>query len=78
LFVLSCWLLAHKKSVKFTLIPAIFMLVTTVAALIWQCVKYIVNKDVVLLIVTIMLLGLAVFMIIEIIRATLIRRRAHA
>jgi carbon starvation protein len=62
LFVLSCWLLAKKKSAKFTLWPAAFMLITTMAALVLQAIKYSQLKDVVLFIVTLFLLILAIFM----------------
>jgi carbon starvation protein len=75
LFVLTCWLLAKKKNTSFTLWPGIFMLVTTVAALVLQAVKYFVNKDIVLLAVVVMLLFLAVFMIWEVMPLISIRRK---
>jgi carbon starvation protein len=71
LFVLSCWLLSRKKNAKFTLWPAFFMLVTTVAALIFQAVKYFIQKDIVLLAVSLALIVLACFMVYEVSKATL-------
>ncbi|MFC1704423.1 carbon starvation protein A [Candidatus Omnitrophota bacterium] len=65
LLVLSCWLLARKKPTRYTLIPAIFMLVTTVAALFYQMRSYFKDEDYPLLIVSFVLIGLAVFMVKE-------------
>jgi carbon starvation protein len=36
LLVVSCWLLQRGRAARFTLIPALVMLLTTVAALLWQ------------------------------------------
>jgi carbon starvation protein len=77
LFVVSCWLLAKKKSVKFTLWPGLFMLVTAVAALISQGLKYFIQKDIVLFTVTILLIILAAFMVFEVMPIILMRRK-HA
>jgi len=71
LFVLSCWLLAKGKSVKFTLWPAFFMLVTTVAALVFQVVKYFIQKDIILFAVSAILIVLAGFMFYEVSKATI-------
>jgi len=78
LFVLSCWLLSKNKTIKFTLAPAFFLLITTVAALIFQAVKYFTHKDAVLLVVTVCLLILTGFMVWEIIKVLLMRRKRHA
>ena len=75
LFVLSCWLLAHKKSAEFTLWPALFMLITAVAALIFQVVKYFMLKDVALFFITALLIILAVFMSWEVSSVILKTRR---
>ena len=45
LFVISCWLLSKNKPTKFTLYPAIFMLITTLAALIYQVFTYVKSAD---------------------------------
>lgn len=75
LFVLSCWLLSKNKTAKFTLLPAFFMLITTVSALIFQVIKYFAQKDIVLLIVSISLLILAGFMFYETIPVILMRKK---
>lgn len=67
LFVLACWLLKRKKTAGFILWAAFFMLATTVAALIFQGFKYFIHHDIMLLIVTLGLLILAAFMLVEVI-----------
>lgn len=79
LFVLSCWLLSRNKPVIFTLLPAFFMLVTTVTALILQAVKYFINGEKVLFIIDIALIILAGFMVYEVSKAIIFtRRKKHA
>ncbi len=78
LFVLSCWLLAKKKTTKYTLVPSLFMLFTTVAALIFQSLKYLGNKDFVLLFISLSLIILAFFMIYEITPVLFARRKQYA
>ena len=65
LFVLSCWLLKHNKTLKFTIFPAIFMFVTTIFALVYQAGKYINTKDYLLFCVSVVLLLLAFYLLIE-------------
>jgi len=67
LLVISCWLLARKKTTRYTLFPAIFMLITTIVALIFQFARYIKDKDCILISVTLALIILAMFMIKEVI-----------
>jgi len=79
LFVLSCWLMARHKPAKLTLLPALFMLVTTVAALFIQTLKYFKSKDCILSAISILLIILAIFMLYEIIRYALtMRRKSYA
>jgi carbon starvation protein len=78
LFVLSCWLLSKKKSVKFTLIPAIFMLATSTAALASQALRYFIKKDIPLFIITALLILLAGFMAYEVTQAIFFRRKKYA
>ncbi len=79
LLVISCWLLSKEKSMKFTLLPGLFMLITTVFALIMQGINYYRNLDITLLIITLALLGLSLFMIYEVSRSTMLfRRKKHA
>jgi carbon starvation protein len=40
LFVISTWLMAKGKPIKFALYPAIFMVVTTIGALAWQSYRF--------------------------------------
>ncbi|MBN1912935.1 MAG: carbon starvation protein A [Candidatus Omnitrophica bacterium] len=75
LFVLSCWLLAKGKTIKFTIWPALFMLVTTIASLILQAVRYFKQKDILLFTVVILLLLLAGFMVYEVLKIFLKRRK---
>ncbi len=75
LFVLSCWLLAKKKPAKMVLIPAFFMLITTLASLVLQTIRYFGQKDIVLLVVCGILIVLAGFMVYEVIIAL---RRKYA
>lgn len=67
LVVLSSWLLCKGKTMRYTIFPAIFMLVTTMAALVYQGLGYLAGKDYILLAVTLILIALAGFMLIEII-----------
>ncbi|MFH1338621.1 MAG: carbon starvation protein A [Candidatus Omnitrophota bacterium] len=78
LFVVSCWLLAKKRSIKFTIYPAFFMLITTIAALIFQIARYIAQRDSILLVVSILLLILACFMIFEVVPIIFLRREKYA
>jgi carbon starvation protein len=78
LFVLSCWLLAKKKTIKFTLVPAFFMLITTVAALLFQIKRYLEQGEVILFIVSSFLIILAGFMVYEVVTQMYIRRQKYA
>jgi carbon starvation protein len=78
LFVLSCWLLSKDKTIKFTIIPAFFMLITSVAALVLQARKYFTNKDTVLLIISLLLIVLAGVMMYEAIPIIFMRRKKYA
>ncbi|MFH1654998.1 MAG: carbon starvation protein A [Candidatus Omnitrophota bacterium] len=67
LLVVSCWLLARKKPTCYTLLPAIFMLITTIAAMLYQLSRYIQNSDYVLIGISIVLILLAAYLIKEVI-----------
>jgi carbon starvation protein len=75
LFVVTCWLLSKKRTIKYTLWPAIFMFVITVMALILEARKYLRQGDVFLFMVSIVLVVLAGFMVYDVIRAL---RRGYA
>ncbi|MBM3245275.1 MAG: carbon starvation protein A, partial [Candidatus Omnitrophica bacterium] len=78
LLVLSCWLLTKKRNIQFTLWPAVFMLATTIAALIMQAVKYFSQKELTLFTISIALIILAGFMVYEVITKSVLRRPRHA
>lgn len=71
LFVLSCWLLSKNKTIKFTLLPAFFMLITTIAALLLQAIRYFRHRDSLLFMVSMVLIILAGFMVYEVSKATI-------
>jgi carbon starvation protein len=66
LIVLSSWLLSQRKRVNFTLIPAVFMLVTTIGALGWQFGKFLGDKNYFLMGIDVVLASLALSMLIEV------------
>ncbi|MDD5618630.1 MAG: carbon starvation protein A [Candidatus Omnitrophica bacterium] len=68
LFVVSCWLLSKNKPAKITLYPAIFMLVTAVAALVYQAVLNFKNGNYLLLAISLILIVLAFIMTMDVIR----------
>jgi carbon starvation protein len=78
LFVLTCWLLGKGKKTWFVLWPGVFMLFTTLAALIIQAIKYFLQKDFILLITVILLIALAIFMTYEVLPIIITRRKQHA
>ncbi|MDP2939077.1 MAG: carbon starvation protein A [Candidatus Omnitrophota bacterium] len=69
LIVVSAWLFCKNKTLRFTLIPAIFMIVTTIAALVFQSINYFKGRDYFLFAVSLVLTGLALFMLMEAYRA---------
>lgn len=78
LFVLSCWLLSKGKSIKYVIWPAFFMLITALAALVLQAIKYFTAKDHLLFTVLILLIGLAGVMVYEVMPVIIFRRVKHA
>ena len=65
LLVISCWLLYHKKTIKFTIFPAVFMFITACLALVIQAQKYLKTGDYLLFIIASVLLILAGYMCFE-------------
>ncbi|MDI6765640.1 MAG: carbon starvation protein A [Bacteroidota bacterium] len=66
LFVATAYWFGYKRPRKFTLIPAIFMLITTEAALIYQLVwQYIPQKDIVLSVIALALIVLGLIVAVE-------------
>ncbi|MEO0124036.1 MAG: carbon starvation protein A [candidate division WOR-3 bacterium] len=76
LLVVTTWLLSKKKNSLYTLIPAIFMLLVTITALILQAVKFFFTQKIMLGIISIILLVLAGFMIEETLRSTIKLKRS--
>jgi carbon starvation protein len=63
LFVVATWLMAVKKPTQYVLYPAIFMVITTIAALGWQAWRFFTASEpnVFLGGTAVILIGLAVF-----------------
>jgi len=69
LIIISSWFLSRRKPVLYTLIPMLFMLATSSAALVLKIIEYIRSNNVLLLSVSLILLGLAIFVFFEAILA---------
>jgi carbon starvation protein len=67
LFVVATWLMAVKRPTHYVLYPAVFMVVTTIAALAWQAYRFFTapEPNVFLGITAVVLIGLAVFVAFE-------------
>ena len=67
LFVVATWLMAVKRPTHYVLYPAVFMMVTTIAALAWQTYQFFTAPDpnIFLGLTTMVLIGLAVFVVYE-------------
>ena len=67
LFVVATWLMAVKRPTHYVLYPAVFMMVTTIAALAWQTYHFFTAPDpnIFLGSTTMVLIGLAVFVAYE-------------
>jgi carbon starvation protein len=77
LMVISTYLLARRKPTGYTLYPALFMLVTTLGALIWQIGVFLAKGNHLLSAIGIILVVLALFLVAENVRMLSGRRRAH-
>ena len=65
LLVIAAWLLSKKRPTLYVLIPAMFMLLTSLAALIMQTKTYIANKDFTLITISVILFVSALFLLKE-------------
>ncbi|MBN1354513.1 MAG: carbon starvation protein A, partial [Candidatus Omnitrophica bacterium] len=65
LIVITSWFLSRRKPLLYTLVPMIFMLATATCALCIKIAEYARDGSTLLLSVTIVLLGLAVFVLFE-------------
>jgi len=77
LLVITCWLLSKKRPVLYSLVPAVFMLVTSLAALGWQCVNYIKNQQIILLVISLVLIGSSLFLVSEVVQVFIRSRQTH-
>lgn len=77
LLTISVWLAGTKKPAIYTAIPCVFMLATTIAALIWQIPTNFSRGQPQLSVVGIILLVLAVVVVIEAIRTLVKIRKAN-
>ncbi len=69
LMVVTFWLLSQQKLVRYTLIPGIFMLATTVGSLAYGAVKYFKTNDFLLAVISLVLIALSIMMLGESIAA---------
>ena len=56
LLVISSWLLSKNRTTAYSLVPALFMLATSVTALVLQIMQYIANRDYVLILISVILI----------------------
>jgi carbon starvation protein len=75
LFVVTVWLLGRSKPIRYSIYAALFMLVTTIAALLYQLVQFFGQGKVGLGSIAVVLIILALFMLREVIRVVRKRRR---
>lgn len=75
LIVLTSWFLSKSKLLRYTVLPAAFMLATTAAALVYKIRQYLADGQSILLFIAVALLLLAVFVLWEALRHI---RKRHA
>ncbi|MFH1360816.1 MAG: carbon starvation protein A [Candidatus Omnitrophota bacterium] len=78
LLVITSWLLIKKRPTLYSLIPAVFMLLTSCSALGIQLTNYIKHKDYLLALISIVLMGSALFLIKEIFETYRRIKRQHS
>ncbi len=66
LLVAACWLINRSKSFYFTMIPAVLLLLTTVAAFAIQAIQSFRDKNYFLALMTVVLISLAFFILSEV------------
>ncbi len=65
LIVVSGWLLGKRKHLRYTMLPTMFMVVTTLTGLIYKLIEYGRTKNFILFFIALVLLGLAFFVLYE-------------
>jgi carbon starvation protein len=78
LFVITTWLLGRSKRIRYVIYPALFMLATTVAALVHQFIGFVSQGKIGLSMIAFVLLVLAFFMLFEVLRVIRKRRMDKA
>ncbi len=68
LFVLTTWLLSKSQHIKYSLYPALFMLLTTLGALFLQISQFMKGRQYMLTCIAAVLVLLALFMVIEVMK----------
>lgn len=71
--VIASWLLCRGKNLKLVFLPAVFMLLTTIAALLFQIYDSVKSKNFLIAIISIVLIILAILMVSDVI--AVIRRK---
>lgn len=66
LMVISCWLLSKGKPARYSVIPAIFMLLTSLTALCFQTIQYVHKGEFVLAAISVALIGAALYLANEV------------
>ncbi len=77
LFVASTFLIARAKNSLYTLLPGLFMLVTTVAAIVYKLTSFIPHHQILLSVIGFVLLILAALMLYDVIIAIMKRKRVR-
>jgi carbon starvation protein len=77
LMVITAWLLSHNKWIRYTLIPGIFMLATTVGSLVYGLVRYFKTDNLLLALISFVLLALSLLLLIQTLAAVRRAKRAN-
>jgi carbon starvation protein CstA len=75
LMVITMWLLSQRKYIRYTVIPGIFMLATTIGSLTYGLIRYVKSRDLLLGTISLVLVGLSLLLIGESIPAVMKGRR---
>ena len=66
LMIVGCWLLSKKGAARYAIIPAVLMLITAIGALLFQMIGCLRTGEQLLALISALLLGLAIFGVLEI------------
>lgn len=66
LLVISCWFLSKGKPTLYSLLPAFFMLITSISALLIKMVQFGQNGDYLLTTISVILIGSAIYLVKEV------------